>query len=359
MGDPSRPGAADGDAVTVGGTFSGTTTTQASTTAATAFEGASTSGAGLVGASGSSVCVHGFSASGTAIIGEADEFGSGVERFSTGGQGVHGETADSGGGAGDMGVAGSLTGPNHGTEGRASGPTGAGTWGWCVGGSGAVGTTGPSFPPVAPHVGLFGIATDLAGATTGVHGVSASAAGTGVRGFVGAGAPPAPAPKTGVVGRCDIDATSHGALGTSAPGQGVRGDATTTGVGVLATAPLTGVALRASGKVVFNRSGRATVAAGTSSKTVSLAGVTTGSLVFAVLASSRSGRYVRAVVSASGSFTIYLNTTVLSSTLVSRFALNQTKRRGGGVRHQRTRSTDSGGRRRGRHVLEGARGWSP
>ncbi|HLX35547.1 MAG TPA: hypothetical protein VKR30_09955 [Candidatus Limnocylindrales bacterium] len=102
----------------------------------------------------------------------------------------------------------------------------------------------------------------------------------------------------------------------------VRGEATAAGIGVYATAPAAGVALKTSGKVVFSRSGHATMAAGTSTKTVSLAGVTSASMVFAVLASNRSGRYVRAVVAGSVSFVIYLNTTVLSSTLVSWFVLN-------------------------------------
>ena len=46
------------------------------------------------------------------------------------------------------------------------------------------------------------------------------------------------------------------------------------------------------------------------------------SRVFAVLHSNRSGRYVRAVVPTTGSFTIYLNTTVTSATYVAWFVLN-------------------------------------
>jgi hypothetical protein len=55
---------------------------------------------------------------------------------------------------------------------------------------------------------------------------------------------------------------------------------------------------------------------------VNLAGVSFSSLVFAVLRSNRSGRYVRAVVPTTGYFTIYLNTTVTSSTYVVWFVLN-------------------------------------
>ena len=81
-------------------------------------------------------------------------------------------------------------------------------------------------------------------------------------------------------------------------------------------------ALDVRGKAKFSRSGRATIGAGKSSIKVTLAGVAWGSLVFAVLRSNRSGRYVRAVVPTTGSFTIYLNTTVSSSTYVVWFVLN-------------------------------------
>jgi hypothetical protein len=118
--------------------------------------------------------------------------------------------------------------------------------------------------------------------------------------------------------------TGFGVSGVSSTGVGVAGDGSTSGTGVWATASVSGggIALQVDGKVKFSRSGRTTMAAGTSSKTVSLPGITTGSLVFAVLGSNRSGRWVRAVVPATGSFKIYLNTTVPSSTYVSWFILN-------------------------------------
>jgi hypothetical protein len=50
--------------------------------------------------------------------------------------------------------------------------------------------------------------------------------------------------------------------------------------------------------------------------------VTTGSKIFAVLATSESGRYVRAVVPATGKFTVYLNTTLTSSAVVAWFVLD-------------------------------------
>jgi hypothetical protein len=82
------------------------------------------------------------------------------------------------------------------------------------------------------------------------------------------------------------------------------------------------IALDVRGKALFSRSGRSTIGAGKSSIKVNLAGATWSSLVFAVLRSNRSGRYVRAVVPTTGSFTIYLNTTVTSSTYVVWFVVN-------------------------------------
>jgi len=107
--------------------------------------------------------------------------------------------------------------------------------------------------------------------------------------------------------------TAHGVYG--------RSDASN-GVGVYATAGSAGVALQAVGKVKLSRSGKTSMAAGTSSKSVTLAGVTTSSMVFAVLATSASGRWVRAVVPHTGSFTIYLNTTLAATASVSWFVLN-------------------------------------
>jgi hypothetical protein len=108
-------------------------------------------------------------------------------------------------------------------------------------------------------------------------------------------------------------------------GVGVEGDANTQpgSVGVWAYAPTNAqTALKVTGKVSFSRSGRTNIASGKSSIVISLAGVASNSRVFAVLASNRSGRYVRAVVPTTNSFTIYLNTTVTSTTVVTWFVLD-------------------------------------
>ncbi len=130
---------------------------------------------------------------------------------------------------------------------------------------------------------------------------------------------------TGVFGAGDWGVYGEGATGVEGYGVvGVRGIAAVTGgYGVLALAESTDrYALRVDGKIRTNRSGRKSIASGKSSVAVSLAGVTSSSKVFAVLATSESGRWVRAVVPASGKFTVYLNTTLRSSAVVSWFVLD-------------------------------------
>ena len=126
--------------------------------------------------------------------------------------------------------------------------------------------------------------------------------------------------KTGVFGTSFLDATSVGVLGKTTVGKGVSGVATT-GTGVHATAT-TGTALAVVGKATFSRSKRVTIASGASSIKVTLAGVTTSSLVFANLQTNRTGYYVQAVVPTTGSFTIYLNKAVASATYVAYFVVN-------------------------------------
>jgi|RhiMetdeSRZDD1v2_1073273.scaffolds.fasta_scaffold129559_3 hypothetical protein len=73
-------------------------------------------------------------------------------------------------------------------------------------------------------------------------------------------------------------------------------------------------ALKVEGRAEFSRSGRSYVSAGASSRTINLAGVTSSSLVFAVLSTSRSGISVRAVAPTSGKFVVYLNAKVPGTT---------------------------------------------
>jgi len=179
-------------------------------------------------------------------------------------------------------------------------------------------------PDAAGVVGSTGDETDIDDDTqfTGVYGFSQADAvggiGAGVWGSSG---------DTGVVGSGYWGVYGVGVIGVwgdGAGGPGIIGDSASASVpGVLARgATSSGYGLQVVGKVKFNRSGRATILAGKSSIKVTLAAATSSTRVFAVLHSNRSGRYVRAVVPTTGSFTIYLNSTVTSSTYVAWFALD-------------------------------------
>jgi hypothetical protein len=180
--------------------------------------------------------------------------------------------------------------------------TGFGLQGSSTGGAGILGwsITAPTLDPVDA-------------AYTGVWGWSPAAP---IEGQVG----------VGVVGESD----DWGVLGLGSVGvwgygpYGVVGEsASPTGVGVTAVAQsATSLALDVQGKVRFSRSGRTSVAAGHSTKVVTLAGVSASSRVFALIHSNRGGRWVRSVVPTTGSFKIYLNGTVSSSTYVAWFVLN-------------------------------------
>ena len=179
--------------------------------------------------------------------------------------------------------------------------TGFGLKGSSTGGAGIVGWS-ISAPALDPADGAY----------TGIYGWSPAGP---VDGPVG----------VGVVGVSDDwGVFGNGTVGVYGYGTfGVVGESSSTAAGVTAYAKsTTDLALDVVGKVRFSRSGRSSIAAGQSTKTVSLAGVSSGSRVFAVLHSNRSGRYVRAVVPTSGSFKIYLNTTVSSTTYVAWFVLN-------------------------------------
>ncbi len=301
--------------------------------------------------------------------------GSALSGTSAAGHGVVGQGARSG-------VTGIGVGAGPGVWGT-SGYAGPGVFGETIAVSSAPAIFGQASGGSTPGPGVYGVSRSgstehpeppanvgVAGwspAGIGVQGSSDS--GTGIEAFVGAGAPPAPPTtptavygnaagadptgmwgqggaassgfSTGVYGEGDTgvwgfggwgvfgasDASGTGIYGLSAasvPGApahtGVFGYSDS-GFGVYAKA-VTGTALYVDGKARFSRSKKVTIGAGRSSLKVTLAGVTTSSLVFAVLHSNRSGVYVRAVVPASGSFTIYLNKAVTSTTYVAYFVVN-------------------------------------
>jgi hypothetical protein len=184
---------------------------------------------------------------------------------------------------------------------------GYGLLGTSGGGAGVVGFSisepawDPPFDPsIVTYTGVFGFAPPGDQATTFGAGVWGDSQNIGVYGSGG----------TGVYG--------YGGIG-------VVGEANTldNSVGVLGYAPSNSQwALVANGKVSFSRSGRKSVASGKGNVVVNLSGVKSGSLVFAVLATSESGRWVRAVVPAAGKFTVYFNSSLNSSASVSWFVLD-------------------------------------
>jgi hypothetical protein len=208
--------------------------------------------------------------------------------------------------------------------GHASGAR-SGVVGTSVTGVGASGVSSDTSDPLGNdrNTGVFGVAGDPAD-------VDWSTSLTGVFGYAPA-SPDFDTFATGVWG----DSGDVGVYGTGG-GVGVRGDGGTYGVlgqtwgpntvGVLARANPSAIAdtgtvperaLRVEGRAEFTRSGRARISAGHAKKTVSLAGCTGNTLVIAVINSNRAGRYVRAAVPTTGSFTIYLNSTVSSATYVA------------------------------------------
>jgi hypothetical protein len=131
---------------------------------------------------------------------------------------------------------------------------------------------------------------------TGVWGRSLNQDGTGVRGESTA--------STGIGVEGTVNGAGSAVYGlANANGVGVFGD-TTNGTGVVARST-NGSALDVRGKAKFSRSGRVTIAAGATALKVTLAGVTTASMILAT-AQQDSTVAVRSAVPASGSFTIHL-----------------------------------------------------
>jgi hypothetical protein len=173
-------------------------------------------------------------------------------------------------------------------------------------------------PDAAALVGSTGDETNIASvaatAYTGVYGWAPTAASDTAFG-------------SGVWGDSDdVGTYGLGYVGVRGDGVlGVVGAGDVGGVGVRAwggNGSGSDIALQVYGKVQFSRAGRATIGAGKSGIKVNMVGVSASSRVFAVLHSNRAGRFVRAVVPTTGSFTIYLNTTVTSSTYVAFFVIN-------------------------------------
>lgn len=157
--------------------------------------------------------------------------------------------------------------------------------------------------------------------------------GTGVVAFSGDESHlPADTTLTGVFGYAEASGTAGtvgaGVWGVS-PDVGVYGSG---GTGVYGYGPVglygsastsSAYGLWVKGRVKLeNRSGRLSVAAGKTSVSKSVAGVTTSSIVIAVLQQAETGTWVRAAVATTGKFTVYFNRALPSSSVVGWIVLN-------------------------------------
>jgi hypothetical protein len=144
------------------------------------------------------------------------------------------------------------------------------------------------------------------GSRNGVVGTSANAAASGVLGESTGGG-------KGVTGRSN----EQGGTGVLALALG------TSGVGLLAKSAADGTALKAQGKVVFSRSGKATIPAGVTSAVIFVANVSTASMVFANIQKHAVGFVVESVVPSAGQIRIWLNQPApVGGLLVAWFILN-------------------------------------
>ena len=163
---------------------------------------------------------------------------------------------------------------------------------WGLSGSG-VGVSGVSTSGVGVVASSDNIALNAV-STNGLAVDASSNAGTAMRGWTTTG--------TGVLG--------HVGMTTPTPRAGVALQGSV-------SAP-TQVGLRAAGRVLLpDRSGRATIAAGASTVSVTVPGVNAGNFAIATLGTNQAGRWVRAVVCYTNKITICLNTAVTASSSVN------------------------------------------
>ena len=279
------------------------------------------------------------SSTGWAIIANSTDYPA-VFASSAGNAGVYGVGHGSNGavlgqslgtGPGVLGSAG----VNHTTPPTGTGIFGYGSQGVVGQGDGLTGYVGvqgfvgaPDPPPPAPltgnhPTGTYGEANGAdptgvwgqggtvdSGFSTGVYGEGD----TGVWGYGG----------WGVFGASDTTGTGvYGFAGTSVPGApantGVFGYSNA-GTGIYASSG-TGTALHVNGKLRLSRSGKISVSSGKTNVVKTLAGVTTSSIIIAVLQTAETGTWVRAAVAGTGKFTVYFNRALPSSSSVGYMVL--------------------------------------
>jgi hypothetical protein len=188
-----------------------------------------------------------------------------------------------------------------------------------TGGTVGVVGLGANFVPAAypDGVGVLGDNPDVAGvgvwgrSTSGTALLGDSDTGYGLEGYGSVGVY-ASGGSVGVLGDVDGATGVQGWTGVAtAPDSGIN-------VGVWAGAENGRTALQTQGVVKMNRSGKTTIAVGSSSKKITVpGGITASSLGFANIQANRSGFYIRGVGmgTADSSITIYLNAKVTTSAI--------------------------------------------
>jgi hypothetical protein len=171
------------------------------------------------------------------------------------------------------------------------------------------------------EIGVYGFA-DISISSSGVWGESKTGTGvlgTGSFGVLGLG-------DFGVVGSGgvgilgDVDSAGVGVYGHTGE---VEAPPPPPGVGVYARAATTSQrALVVSGRAQFSRSGRISLSATATSRTVTMGGVTTASYVIATLQTDVTDVYVRSVVTTTGSFTIHLSKAAGRTVVVGYLVIN-------------------------------------
>jgi hypothetical protein len=268
--------AANGDAITVGGTFIGLdgTSVEATAPTATAFHGHNNDGTGLSGTTGGG--------SGAGVKGHANNTAVGVWGASTNGYGVYGESNNGTGVFGNTVITTAVHGQS--TSGDASDFQSASNATGVLGRAGNIGTPGDP--------DSIALNTD----------------------------------ETGVYGYSNTSGDSNGVWGDSWIGNGVYGTGDYGVLGVGSTVGLKGAtfgdpaayALYTTGRIKFaGRSGHTTIAKGSSYKDVGIPGMTSGADVFATIRTHKSGFYVASVVPYTNKFRIWLNKTATGSISVA------------------------------------------
>jgi hypothetical protein len=264
--------------------------------------------------------VSGVTDTGTGVFGQADS-GKGVHGVSRSGTGVFGQ-ADSGKGV--YGQHGTTSPPDtivnqHGVHGVSDSALGFGVRGEHLGigtgvsGSGQLGGTGVSGTAAGGGPG------GTFDSDTGTGVLASSASGKAIWGSAGNVGSAFFGARNGVHGLTD-SGTDSGVLGENAGGgPGVQG-VSKNGVGVLASGQ---IALKVNGPAVFSRSGTLTIAAGNTSAT-RRAALTSASLVLVTAQNDVPGTVIRSAVpdAVLGAFTVNLGGAVSGDVTVAWFIVN-------------------------------------